>query len=370
MSIEIRQIDESNLKEFIKLPFKLYRNDPNWVPPLISNMKDTLSVENNSFLQCEHAYFLAYQNGKPVARILAGHNVLESQAHGVGRGFFSLFEARDHESAASVLQAAQDYLKQMGMQFMKGPFSPTNGEEDRALLVEGFDAPPVLYATYNPEWYRNVLESFGFSKAADLLGFKIMTDEVPFERFRKIVGYAKKRYGFEAYPINMKRLDDELLDIQKIINGSDARDWGSGIPGWEVIVQAAQSMKAIADPDLVYIVRRNDGAPIAFVVSIPNYNEALIHMRGRMFPFGIFKFLYYKKRIKGVRVMMQFCIKEYEGKAAVSAAYLGIMETALQKGYEWGDASTIGESNYKSWRPVVAAGGKQYRRFRYFEKQI
>lgn len=93
-------------------------------------------------------------------------------------------------------------------------------------------------------------------------------------------------------------------------------------------------------------------------------------MNGRMLPFGILKFLYYKRKIKGVRVMMQFCIEEYEGKAAVSAAYLGIMETALKKGYEWGDASTIGEDNYKSWRPVVAAGGKQYRRFRYFEKQI
>jgi len=370
MSIEIRQIDKNNLKAFIKLPFKLYRNDPKWVPPLIKSMKDMLKPENNVFLGGGHAYFMAYRDGEPVARILAGHNLLESESRGEKRGFFSLFEAQDMESGLKILEAAQEYLKQIGMQSMKGPFSPTNGEENRALLVEGFESPPVLYAAYNPEWYRDLFESFGFSKAADLLGFKIEASEVPFDKFRKIVGYAKKRCGFEAYPINMKRLDDELLDIQQILNNSDTRDWGSGIPGWDVVAQAAQSMKAIADPDLVYIVRRNDGTPIAFVVSIPNYNEALIHMRGRMFPFGIFKFLYYKKRIKGVRIMMQFCIKEYERKAAVSAAYLGIMETALGKGYEWADASTIGEDNYKSWRPVEAAGGKQYRRFRYFEKEI
>lgn len=370
MSIQVRQIDKDNLKAFIKLPFKLYKDDPNWVPPLISNMKKVLTPEKNAFLQCEHAYFMAYRDGKPVARILAGHNLLESEARGEKRGFFSLFEARDHESGQAVLEAAQKYLKQMGMQAMKGPFSPTNGEEDRALLVEGFESPPVLYASYNPEWYADLLESLGFSKAADLLGFKIEGSEMPFERFRKVVGFAKKRYGFEAYPINMKKFDDELIDIQKILNGSDKRDWGSGVPGWEVVVQAAQEMRAIADPDLIFIVRKLDGTPIAFVVSIPNYNEALIHMRGRMFPFGIFKFLYYKKQIKGVRVMMQFCVKEYELKAAVSAAYLGIMENAVKKGYEWADASTIGEDNYKSWRPVIAAGGKQYRRFRYFEKQI
>jgi hypothetical protein len=370
MSIEVKQIDKSHLNTFIKLPFKLYKKDPNWVPPLIGSMRDMLNPQNNSFLRGDHAYFVAYQNKKPVARILAGHNLLESQARGEKRGFFSLFEAQDEQSAKAVLQAAQDYLKQMGMQAMKGPFSPTGGEERRALLVEGFESPPVLYASYNPEWYRDVFVNFGFKNAADLLGFRIETNKVPIDKFRKIVEYAKRRYGFEAYPINMKNLDDELLDIQQIINGSDTRDWGSGIPGWDVILQAAQSMKAIADPDLIYIVRQNDNTPIALVVSIPNYNEALIHTRGRMFPFGIFKFLYYKKRIKGVRVMMQFCVKEFEGKAAVSAAYLGIMETALKKGYEWGDASTIGEHNYKSWRPVVAAGGKQYRRFRYFEKNI
>ncbi len=129
-------------------------------------------------------------------------------------------------------------------------------------------------------------------------------------------------------------------------------------------------MKALADPDRVYIVRRSDGKRLAFVVSVPNYNEALIHTNGRLFPFGLFKFLYWKKRITGIRIMMQFCVKDYEHKAAVSAAYLAIMEAAIKKGYKWGDASTISEANEKSWRPVVTAGGKLYKRFSYFEKEI
>jgi len=253
---------------------------------------------------------------------------------------------------------------------MKGPYSPTNGEEERTLLVEGFDSPPVLQAVYNPKWYMDVFEDFGLKKASDMLAFKILASDAPIKRFAKVVQFAKKRYGFEAYPFDLKRMDEELKDIQSIINESDARDWGSGLPTWDNIVQAAQALKTLADPDLVYIVRSSEGRPLAFVVSIPNFNEALIHLKGRLLPFGIFKFLYYKKRIKGVRIMMQFCVMDYEKKAAVSAAYYGIMQTAQKKGYEWGDASTIGEDNFKSWRPVEAAGGKLYKRFRYYEKQI
>ncbi len=137
-----------------------------------------------------------------------------------------------------------------------------------------------------------------------------------------------------------------------------------------MIEQSADTLKTLADPDFIYIVRKNDGRPIAFVVCIPNYNEALAHVNGRLFPFGILKLLYWKKKIKSLRVMMQFCVKDYENKAAVSAAYLGIMEKAIEKGYEWGDASTIGEENTRSWQAVQGAGGVLHRKFRIFEKAL
>ncbi|MBN2880356.1 MAG: hypothetical protein JXN65_12090 [Clostridia bacterium] len=370
MSIEVRQIDESNLKEFIKLPFRLYKNDPNWVPPLISEMKSMLNADKNVFLQSQHAFFIAYRDGKPAARILAGYNEPVSKTTGISNGYFSLFEADDEESGAAVLEAAETYLRNIGTVKMFGPYSPTDGEENRALLVEGFDSPPVLYAAYNPEWYMHTFEEFGLKKSSDLLAFKIDTGKMPIEKFRKIVGYAKKKFGFEAYPLNLSQLESELMDIQSILKESAIDDWDTGIPSWDLIVQSAEAMKTLADPELVYIVRHNDGRPIAFVVCIPNFNEVLKHMNGRLLPFGFIKFLYWKNRISGLRVLMQFCIKEYERKAAVSAAYLGIMEAALKKGYDWGDASTIGEENYKSWRAVVGAGGRQYRRFRWYVKEF
>jgi hypothetical protein len=204
MSIEVRQIGEKNLKEFIALPFRLYQKDKNWVPPLVSSMKKMLDPQKNKFLKSPHACFMAYRDSKPVARILAGQNVPESQAYGTARGYFSLFEAEDMESGVKVVEAAQEYLKRIGMRAMKGPYSPTNGEENRLLLTAGFDLPPVLDQTYNPAWYRDVFERAGFTKtASDMLAFKIVPDDIPFDKFRKVVAYAKERYGFEAVPIDL-----------------------------------------------------------------------------------------------------------------------------------------------------------------------
>ena len=370
MSIEIRRIDESSLMKFIRLPYRLYKDDPNWVPPLISEMKSMLNPKLNVFLQSEHAFFMAYRGTHPVARVLAGYNEPVSSKTGIKNGYFSLFEAEDEESGLAILKAAEDYLKEIGVSRMVGPYSPTNGEEERALLVEGFDSPPVLYAAYNPDWYKTLFDKYGLKKSADLLAFKIDTRTMPIDKFRKVVSYAKEKFGFEAYPLDIKNLEKELIDIQSILKESDIDDWDTGIPSWELIAQSAEAMKSLADPDLVYIVRQNDGRPLAFVVCIPNYNEVLIHMRGRLLPLGFIKFLFWRKRISGLRVLMQFCVKDYERKAAVSAAYLGLMENALKKGYDWGDASTIGEENYKSWRAVVGAGGKLYRRFRWYEKDF
>ena len=371
MSINVKKIKKSNLNQFIKLPYRLYKKDNNWVPPLYSTMRDMLDSEKNVFLKNgDHAFFLAYRGKKVVARILAGYDEPVSRKTGIDNGYFSLFEATDKESGLAVLDAAVNFCKSIGTVRILGPHSPTNGEEDRALLVEGFGFPPVLYHTYNPEWYQDVFIYFGLKKSNDMLAFKIEIDKMPIERFRTVVSYAQNRFKFAPYKLDLKNLDSELKDIQLILNDSAIDEWDSGIPTWEMIVQAADSLKTLADPDLIYIVRKNDGRPLAFVVCLPNYNEVLIHLKGRLLPFGIIKFFYWRKKIKSVRVMMQFCVEDYEKTAAVSCAYLAIMEKALEKGYNWGDASTIGEENTKSWRAVKGAGGKLYRRFRLFEKEL
>ncbi len=370
MNLTVRRIGKNEMGRFLRLPFRLFKDDPNWVPPLFSEMKSMLDINKNHFLKdISPTYFMAFRDGKPVARVLAGYNTPVSKKTGVPNGYFALFAAEDEESGLAVLEAAAAYCKSLGAVRFFGPQSPTDGEEERALLIEGFGFPPVLYTAYNPQWYQNVFEKFGMVKFNDLVAFLLEADSLPLNRFRKLVRFGAARYGYHADRIDMSRLDTELRDIQRILSEAAIEHWDS-VPTWELIEQTAGAMKALADPDFIYIVRTTDGSPVAFVVSIPNYNEALIHMRGRLLPFGVFKFLYWRKRIKGLRILMQFSVKEFEGKGAVSAAYLAIMEKAIEKGYRWGEASTIGEENIRSLQAVEGAGGRVYRRFRWFEKAL
>lgn len=369
--ITARRIKKKELGRFLRLPFRLYKDDPNWVPPLFSEMKNMLDPEKNAFLKNgEHSFFMAFRGRKAVARVLAGYNYNVSKTTGVPNGYFALLEAEDEESGLAVLEAAADYCKSLGAVKIVGPYSPTDGEEDRALLIDGFGFPPVLYTAYNPLWYKEVLEKFGMVKhAEDLLAFLIETDTMPIDRFRRVLAAAEKKGSFSAQRIDFDNLESELRDIQKILSEAAIDNWDS-IPTWEQIEQTAGTMKTLADPDFVYIVRTSEGRPIAFVVAVPNYNEALIHMKGRLLPFGFIKFLCWRKRIRGLRILMQFSVKDYEGTGAVSSAYLKIMEKAREKGYKWGEAGTIGEENIRSWHAVLGAGGKEYRRYRWYEKTL
>lgn len=371
MALTVKQIKKNELDKFLRLPFRLYRNDPNWMPPLLSEYKNMLDPAKNTFLASgEHAYFMAFDGRRPTARILAGRNTPVTKSTGIKTGYFSLFEAQDEQSGLAVLEAAADYCRSLGLTRIIGPYSPTNGEEERALLIEGFGFPPVLYTSYNPPWYSEVFEKFGLKKDSDLVAFIIERDKLPLDKFRRVVRLAEKRFGFRSDGLRMDNLDEELKDIQRILNEADIDDWDMGVPTWEMIRQSAASLKTLADPDLVQIVRKDDGRPLAFVVAIPNYNEVLIHMNGRLFPFGFLHFLYWRRKIKGLRIMMQFSVKDYQGSGAVSSAYLAIMEKALEKGYTWAEASTIGEENLKSLLAVKGAGGRVYRRYRRYEKDI
>lgn len=369
--ITVRQIERKELSRFLRLPFRLYKGDPNWVPPLFSEMKTMLDPEKNAFLKSgEHAFFMAFRGSKPVARVLAGFNSPVSAKTGVKNGYFALFEAEDEESGLAVLEAACGYCRSIGAEKIVGPYSPTDGEENRALLVEGFGFPPVLYTSYNPEWYKGVLEKAGMTKhGEDLLAYIIDADTMPIDRFRRIVALAERRGGFAAHRIDFDNLESELRDIQSILAGAAIEDWDS-VPTWEQIQQTADSMKSLADPDFVYIVRTSEGKPVAFVVGVPDFNQALIRMKGRLLPFGFIKFLYWRKRIKGLRILMQFCVKDYEGSGAVSSAYVKIMEKAREKGYVWGEAGTTGEANIRASQAIVGAGGKPYRRYRFYWKAL
>jgi hypothetical protein len=371
--LQTREImGKRDLKRFIDMARDIYRNDENWVPPIRGNLLKTLMGKDNPlFMNGPHTFFMTFHKDRPVARILTGVNEKLNRQKNKREGYISLFESIDDERAAfSILDAAVDWLKAKGVETVVGPVSPTYGDDNRGLLVEGFEGPPVLMSSYNHPYYEGLFIKYGFQKDMDLLAYHFSPEDLEIERFETAVNYAMKKFGFRVNRFDSKNIEKELRDIKTVLDKSMPETWQHlGSFSIEEIRAEARALKLFLDEDLVYIARSQD-EPIGFVVAMPDYNQVLKKINGRIFPFGIFKFLLHRKKINGMRIFMQFVVPKFRNKAVVSAIYHRLMLAGLKKGYTHAEGSAIAEINKESIRSVEGAGGKLYRRYRIYRKRI
>ncbi|MDX1357568.1 MAG: hypothetical protein R3232_01930, partial [Clostridia bacterium] len=251
--------------------------------------------------------------------------------------------------------------------------SPSDGDDYRALLYKGFDSPPVLFDNYNPPYYLELFENYGFDKYKDYYAFHFTADKFPSDRFVKVVEYAMQKYNFRIDTVDLKNIDSEIEDIRKILLKTVAESWADRfvVPSVEDIKKEANMLMKFIDPELISIARKNDtGEPIGFVVGTPDYNQVFIKMNGTLLPFGIFKLLYYRKKITWIRIFMQFVIPEYQGRAVNAAIFYNYMKNAERKGLTDAEGSTVGEENAQALRVLEAAGGDRYKTYRMYKLDI
>lgn len=368
--VEIK--DKKQLKNFINLPWEIYHNDDNWVPPLKGDMLKTLMGKDNPlFMSGSHTFFMVFNTSQPVGRILVGINEKLNEEKNKSEGYISLFECiHSMEVANLLLRTATSWLKERGIKRIVGPVSPTNGDDNRGLLVKGFDGPPVLMNSYNPSYYPEFFEEYGFTKEMDLYAYYFEPTSIPIERFKKVVNYAMKKFNFRIDKIDLKNLDSETKDIKKILDLSMPDSWEHLTPpSLEELRAEINNLKSLADEDLIYIARSGN-EPIGFVVALPDYNQVLKKINGRLWPFGILKFLWYKRKIDGLRAFIQFVVPEFRNKAVNGAIFYRLMIEAKKKNYTYGEGSTIGEMNIESRKSVEKAGGTLYRIYRIYSKEI
>ncbi len=371
---DIKEINSRNLKGFINLPFRLYKNDQNWVPPLKYEMNKMLKgIGNDLFKNGPHTFFTvlkkAHRRTYISARILCGMNPRITLNTGEKWGYFSLFEAEDIAAGKAVIEKAIEWCKKQGANNMIGPWSPDDGEGYRGFLVSGRDGPPFLMNSYNPEWYEEVMKVTDFKKQKDLYALRLDLLNIEHKKLKILADYSTKHYGFRVDA--MKDIDIEINDFYKILINSIKDEPDFPIPSLEFVKDFARVVKDIGDPSIIGIARRiSDNEPLAFVGSLPNYNEVFTKLRGRLLPFGILKYIWYKKRLQSIRVIMQFCIPEYRNKGVIVSVYRLLLENALAKGYKEAEASTIEEQKIRSWKSVLSAGGKVNRVYRYYCKEI
>ena len=371
--VSIKEIKgKSKLKEFMNIAWDLYKDDPNFVPPLKFDFMKTLrGLDNPLFMSGSHAFFIAYDEDKPVGRICSGIDEDLNKKKNIKEGYICLFECvNNKEIAFKLFDAAIDYLKERGIDTVRGPVSPTSGDDYRGLLVKGFDGPPVLMNSYNPPYYQEFFEDYGFVKYLDLYAYYYDLKTLYMDRYKKIVEYAMKKYNFHVDAINFNKLDSEMVDIKTIIDEAMPEEWEDMTPpSLDEVKAEGRNLKFMADPDLIYIARYND-RPIGFAIALPDYNQVLKKLDGRLFPFGILKFLYYRRKINGLRLFVAFVVPDYRKKAVNGAIFYKTFEASVKKGYIYGEGSTIGETNVAMRRDVENTGGIQYRTYRLYKKEI
>ena len=271
--LQIKEIqDVKGLKQFINLPWELYKNDPHWVPPLRRQLLRTLQGKNNPLLDNgDHAFFLVFEDGNPVGRVLVGVNEKLNREKTKKEGYISLFEAIDDQKVAFALfEAATTWLRQRGLTSVVGPVSPTNGDDSRGILVQGFDGPPVLMNSYNPPYYQRFFENYGFGKNMDLFAFYLDVNRLDEPRFDRVVSYAMRKYRFQIDRFDRRQLEREIRDIKTILDLAMPATWEHLTPpSLEEIRAEFRSLIQFMDPDLVYIAR-SGADPIGFVVGLPD----------------------------------------------------------------------------------------------------
>ena len=354
-------------KAFVHFPYTHYKDYPNWVPHLIMDQKTLLNPKKHPFYK--HAkvqLFLAKAENRVVGRIAAIVDNNHIETHQEQVGFFGFFETIDDEAVSfALLHAALNWLKAQGMEAMRGPVNPSMNEEC-GLLVDAFDEPPRLLMTYNPPYYADHIERFGLKKVMDLYAYHIDGHEPPPEKLVRVAERVKARNDLVMRQVDMKHYDREVQDIWKVYNQAWSRNWGFVPWTWEEFQHLGKDMKTALVPDMALIVEK-EGEPIAFAVSLPDMNRALIKTNGRLFPLGLFKLLYHSKKIDWCRIVILGVVKDHQGLGIDAMLYLETWKNATRRGYYHGEMSWILENNEMMNRAACMLGGKVYKTYRMYQ---
>ncbi len=354
---------------FIKFPWKIYKDCRSWVPPLILERRELLNPQKNPFFaHAEVKLCMAFDDaGTALGRIAGIVNHSHNRIHKDKTGFFGLFECVDDQAVAhALLDAAAGFLRSRGMEIMRGPENMCVND-DIGLLIDGFDAPPAIMMPYNPPYYERLVESYGFAKSMDLYAYwgEAVQGQIP-ERVARGADICRKRYRFSVRSLRMREFNAELERIQVVYNAAWEDNWGAVAMTDAEFKHLAGSLKQVVDPDLC-LIGELDGEVAGFSIALPDFNQVLTHLDGRLFPFGIFKLLYQKRRINAVRVITLGVVKKFRNKGLDNWFVYETYRRALAKGMGRGELSWVLENNGPMNRALQNLGFSIHKRYRLYD---
>ena len=369
----IEAVSNSDIKDFIKVPFDIYRNNSSWVPQLISESRKLLDKKANPFfLHSQATYFLAKKDGRPVARIAGIINNRHNEFHEEKTGFFGFFDCpNDSALAAELFETASNYARAAGMAKIMGPAN-FSSNDDWGFLTDAFDKPPVFMMPYNPQYYLDLAEKAGFVKAKDLIAYYIDDKTQIPDKAIRIAEMVRRKHNIEVRKIDLDNFDNELVTVREIYNNAWSKNWGFVPMTEEEINHTAGDFKKILDPDIVFFAFVN-GKPAGFSLALPDLNIVFKKMNGRLLPLGLFKFLWHTKirrSIDGARIMAMGVVHEFRRLGIDNIFYLDTYRHGVKKGYRWGELSWILEDNVLMNKALLMIGAVPYKRYRLYEKKL
>jgi len=375
MNFEIKPIGTKKEKmRFIKSQWNFYKNDPNWVPPIIADRVKLLDTVKNPFYQ--HSIiqlFVAESNGEIIGRIAAIINDNHNKTHNDKVGFFGFFECINNQDVANALfDTAGDWLKARGMSSMRGPENPSQNDEI-GLLIDGFDMPPVILMTYNPKYYIDLIENAGFKKAKDLYAYNLKMEDYRSEKLVRMQNIIRQRYKVTLRDVNFKNKEQFKKDVntlKEIYNDAWEPNWGFVKMTDAEFDFLAADLKPVAEPSLVFIAEIN-GKPAGFALGLPDINQALIHNKNGSLLGAVWHLLTKKKKITWVRIIVLGVLKEYQKTGIDSVMYYEFTDRGKKLGITNGEASWILEDNDMMNKAATKTmKGELYKTYRLYEKEL
>lgn len=333
-------------------------------------MRNAFDPEKHPFHEhSEVQPYLAYRGDRAVGRICAIRNRKHEAFHEEPVGFFGWFECEDDEEAARALfETVRAWLDERGLRTMRGPTSFSTNET-AGLLVEGEPGPPVLMMPYNPPYYLDLFEAAGLAKAKDLFAWMI-DDQTPPDYLLRAEKAVLRRSKATVRPLDRSRFDEELETVRAIYNQAWERNWGFIPMTDEEIDHMAKELKPLLDPQLALFVEDGEGTPIGFALALPDFNQVLMKMNGRLWPFGLIKALWYRRKIQRMRVLILGLLEEYRGKGIDALLYLALIRNGAARGITECEQSWILEENEKMNAALERLGGRMYRRYRLYDAPV
>jgi GNAT superfamily N-acetyltransferase len=372
MPVEIRQVRGfRDLREFVALPFRLHAGTP-WIPPLkLERYLFLLQPLNAYFTHADARYLLARREGRVVGRITAQVDHAFNEFHGSRWGMFGFLDfEEDQEVLDALLTTAESWLRRRGCERMVGPMDFQMNEES-GVMIEGFALEPLIRQPWHPPYYQQKCEQAGLAKAMDLFswGLDVGKRETMLPILPEFAEQARTKHGITIRKMSRRSLRHDLDEFAKVYNAAWSRNWGFVPLSKEDLDEMSLNYQLVFDRDW-FMIAENDTETVAAAITIPDINQVLKKMRGRLLPLGWWYYLNKRRIIDRLRVGFLGVLPEYQHTGVAAALYMEQFAVAERTHRKYGEAGWILESNKGMNRGLQAMGGKIVKRFRVYERQL